>query len=123
MTARHDIPEVTTQGRRGYGNETRRHRGNAVIRRQTIVGPVAKSAYEVLKIAITSNWREGICNDTKRRFRTVSGAVLWRDTDGNRICRVTTYNFFSDHPGGNDWSPAAFKSFRLSCPKGYVECP
>ncbi|RYH07614.1 hypothetical protein [Tropicimonas sp. IMCC6043] len=90
---------------------------------QAIVGPVTKSADEILKIAVTSNWREGVYSDTKRRYRTVSGAVLWRDTDSDGVCRFTTYNFVSDHLGGNDWSPAAFNSFCLSCPEGDVECP
>lgn len=88
-----------------------------------LVGPVAKTPDEVLQVSVTSDWKEGIYRDTKKRYRSVSGAVLWQDTDGDGVCRFVTYNFVSDHLGGSDWTPVKFKSFCLSCPEGDTECP
>lgn len=89
---------------------------------KAIVGPIAKPG-EIHKMAVTSDWRYGVYSDTKRRYRAVSGAVLWRDKDGDGVCRYTSYNFVSEHIGGNDWTPAKYKSFCLNCPEGDVECP
>ena len=88
-----------------------------------LVGPVAKNPDEVLQVSVTSDWKEGVYRVTKKRYRSVSGTVLWHDTDGDGVCRFVTYNFVSDHLGGNDWTPVKFKSFCLSCPEGDTECP
>jgi len=89
---------------------------------KAIVGPVAKSAGEVLKVSVTSDWKQGMYSDTKRRYRKVSGAVLWRDDDGDGVCRFTTYNFISDQAGGGQWGPLRFKSFCNGCPEGDAPC-
>lgn len=38
------------------------------------------------------------------------------------VCRFITYNFVSDHAGGNGWTPVRFKSFCTGCPEGDTEC-
>lgn len=83
---------------------------------------IASGAENPLKIAVTSDWQQGVYSDSKRRYRTISGAMLWNDKDGDGVCRFTTYNFVANHLGGNNWSPLKFKSFCLSCPEGDVEC-
>jgi hypothetical protein len=90
---------------------------------KAMVGSEARNSDEILKVAVTSEWKEGVYSDTKRLFRGISGVVLWGDKDGDGVCRFLTYNFISDHLGGNDWTPARFKSFCLGCPEGDAECP
>lgn len=90
--------------------------------RKALVGPVAKSDAEIAKVAVTGNWVEGIYTDTKNRYRKISGAVLWADSNNDKVCRFTTYNFISDAAGGG-WTPARFRSFCNGCPEGEVDCP
>ncbi len=91
--------------------------------KKAMVGPVAKSSSEILKVAVTSDWKTGVYSDSKRRYRTITGAILWHDKDGDGTCRFTSYNFVSNHSGGNNWDPLKFKSFCNGCPEGDVECP
>jgi hypothetical protein len=90
---------------------------------KAIVGPVAKSPAEVLKVAVVSDWKEGVYTDTKARYRKISGTVLWHDKNNDSVCRFTTYNFLSNHSGGNSWAPLRFKSFCNGCQEGDTECP
>ncbi len=91
--------------------------------KKAMVGPVAKSPGEILKVAVTSDWKTGVYSDSKRRYKTITGAILWHDKDGDGSCRFTTYNFVSNHTGGDNWDPLKFKSFCNGCPEGDVDCP
>ncbi len=90
---------------------------------KALVGPVAKNRNEVLKVAVTGNWKEGVYSDTKNRYRKISGTVLWYDKNNDSVCRFTTYNFISNHAGGTNWTPLRFNSFCNGCPEGDTGCP
>ncbi len=95
------------------------------IRKQmfkALVGPVAKSKNEILKVSVTSDWRPGVYTDTKKPYRKINGTVLWHDKDNDGICRFTTINFIADHLGGEKWTPVRYKSFMTS-QAGDTECP
>lgn len=91
--------------------------------RRALVGPVAKAAGEILEVRVTSEWNHKRYIDTKRRYRAIMGTVLWADSDGDKVCRFTSYNFTSDETGANAWSPLKFRSFCNGCPEGEVDCP
>ncbi len=91
--------------------------------KKALVGPVAKSSDEILKVAVTSDWKTGVYSDSKRRYKTISGTILWHDKDGDGYCRFTTYNFVSNHSGGDNWDALEYKSFCNGCPEGDVESP
>lgn len=91
--------------------------------KRAMVGAVAKSSDEIIKVAVTSDWKTGVYSDSKRKYRTISGAILWYDKDDDGYCRFTTYNFVSDHSGGDNWGTLKFKSFCIGCPEGDVERP
>jgi len=88
--------------------------------KKALVGPVTKSADQILDIAVTGNWAYGRYTDTKIRYRKIRGSVLWADTDNDKVCRYHTYTFFSDEAGGG-WAPLRYRSF--GSPEGEVECP
>lgn len=90
--------------------------------KKAIVGPVAKSSSEVLKVSVSSNWKEGVYSDSKRRYRTINGTVLWSDKDNDGVCRYTSYVFISDQ-NGSGWSPLRYKGFCNGCPEGDAERP
>ena len=90
---------------------------------RALVGPVAKKRQEVLDVAVTGNWKEGVYTDSKNRYRKISGTILWTDTNNDSVCRFTTYNFIADHAGGTNWTPLRFKSFCNGCLEGDAECP
>ena len=88
--------------------------------KKALVGPVTKSADQILDIAVTGNWQYGHHARTKIRYRKIRGAVLWADTDNDKVCRYHTYTFFSDE-AGSGWAPLHYRSF--GSPEGEVECP
>ena len=85
--------------------------------------PVAKSPAEILKVAVTSDWKYGLYLVTRQRFRKINGTVLWHDTDGDGVCRFVTYKFVSDHAGGRNWTPLRMRAFCNGCAEGDVRCP
>lgn len=87
-----------------------------------VSGSIAKKPETVLKASVASNWKQGMYKTTKKRYKTISGTLLWPDKDNDSVCRFTTYNFISDHLGGNNWSPLRFKSYCLSCAEGDAQC-
>ena len=91
--------------------------------KQALVGPVAKSADEILELSVTSDWAYGAYWDTLVRYRKVSGTALWHDSDGDGVCRFVTYHFIADEAGANAWSRPRFKSFCNGCAEGEVRCP
>lgn len=95
----------------------------AAAMRKALVGPVAKSADEIRDVSVTSEWNPLVYSDTKRRYRAISGAVLWADSNGDGVCRYTTYNFVSDATGPQSWGPLRFRSFCNGCEEGNAECP
>ncbi len=90
--------------------------------KKAIVGPVAKNQNEVQKVAVTSNWKKGVYSDSKRRYRTINGTVLWSDKDNDGIYRFTSYVFISDQ-NGSGWTPLRYKGFCNGCPEGDTEQP
>jgi hypothetical protein len=88
--------------------------------KKALVGPVTKSGEQILDMAVTGDWGYGRYTDTKIRYRKIRGAVLWADTDNDKVCRYHTYTFFSDEVGGG-WAPLRYRSF--GSPEGEVECP
>ncbi|MEQ9639229.1 MAG: hypothetical protein RIM84_04325 [Alphaproteobacteria bacterium] len=95
----------------------------AAAMRKALVGPVAKSADEIRDLSVTSEWNPLVYSDTKRRYRAISGAVLWADSNDDGVCRYTTYNFVSDSTGPQSWGPLRFRSFCNGCEEGNAECP
>ena len=91
--------------------------------KKAMVGSVAKSSDEILKVAVTSDWITGVYSDSKRKYKTISGAILWHDEDGDGYSRFTTNNFVSDQDDGGHWGPVRFTSFCIGCPEGDVETP
>lgn len=94
----------------------------AAAMRKSLVGPVAKRADEIRDVSVTSEWNHRVYTDTKRRFRVISGAVLWADSNDDGVCRYTTYNFVSDEAGAQSWGPLRFHSFCNGCAEGNAEC-
>jgi hypothetical protein len=90
------------------------------MKKALLASGVAKSADQILNIAVTGDWAYGRYTDTKVRYRKIRGAVLWADTDNDKVCRYLTYTFFSSEAGGG-WAPLRYRSF--GGPEGEVECP
>jgi hypothetical protein len=84
-----------------------------------LLGNVTKSNDEVLDIAVTSNWNEGIYTDTKQAYRKIMGTVLFADKDGDGVSRYTSYIFISNKADGN-WQQLKFKAFNASI-EGWAE--
>jgi len=91
--------------------------------KQALVGPVAKNSNEIISMGIPSNWKKGIYKKHPRiEYRKITGVALWHDTNNDKLCRYTSYNFIQDK-SGSGWTPLRFQSFCLSCQEGDVECP
>lgn len=88
--------------------------------KKALVGPVTQSADEILEVSVTGDWVHGRDAATKNRYRKIRGAVLWADTDGDKVCRYHTYTFISDEVGGG-WAPLRYRAFGR--PEGEMECP
>ncbi len=86
-------------------------------------GSAGKSTGEVLTVAVTSDWEIGIYNDSKRQYRTIRGAILWNDNDGDGYFRFTSCYFVSNHQSGDKWEELKFKSYSMGGPEGDVEYP
>jgi hypothetical protein len=78
--------------------------------KNALVGPVAKSASEVIDVAVTSDWNHGRYTDTLVEYRKIQGTVLWADSDGDGVNRYTTYSFIQDKQGSG-WSGLRFNAF------------
>ncbi len=91
--------------------------------RKAIVGPVAKSASEVLDVSIQSDWKSGTYSKPPYlQYRKITGMVLWHDTNNDKLCRYTSYNFIQDK-ADSGWSTLRFQSFCNGCEEGDAECP
>ncbi len=91
--------------------------------KKAMVGPVAKSADEILGLSVVSDFAYGAYWDTKLRYRKITGAVLWHDPNGDGVCRFVSYNFISNEAGASTWAKLRFKSFCNGCKEGDVKCP
>ncbi|MDP6705150.1 MAG: hypothetical protein QF893_02310 [Alphaproteobacteria bacterium] len=92
--------------------------------RKALVGPVTKSADQVLDVSVIGDWAYGRYTDTKIRYRKITGTVLWADSDDDKVCRYNSYVFISDEAGGGKWSPVRYRAFRTGpAHEGDVECP
>lgn len=91
--------------------------------KQALVGPVAKNANEVTKIAIASEWKQGVYKKQipRMEYRKITGIALWRDTNNDQLCRFVSYNFIQDKTSSG-WSPLRFQGFCNGCNEGEVDC-
>jgi len=88
-----------------------------------LIGTVANNTAEILDISVTSGWSYGIYTDNQKKYRIVRGAVLWADTNNDKVCRYTTYNFVSNITDRETWTPLLFRSICSGCPEGDAVCP
>lgn len=92
--------------------------------KKALVGQVAKSADQILDVSVIGDWAHGAYTDSKVRYRKITGTVLWADTDGDKVCRYSSYVFISDESSGGGWSPVRYRAFRTGAShEGDVECP
>ncbi|MBW2734200.1 MAG: hypothetical protein JRH20_17565 [Deltaproteobacteria bacterium] len=82
---------------------------------------VAKTPGDIIRIVPSSRWSDGRFTDTKKRYRKIMGTVLWKDKDGDGLCRFTSYKFIKTQRG-RSWTRLAFKGFCNGCPEGDAPC-
>lgn len=87
---------------------------------QALMGGVIKKKEEVLAIAVTSGWKEGIYRDSKNTYRKIQGTVLFYDNDNDGVSRFTTYKYISNYING-EWGPLKFNSFTMSHLEGWAD--
>lgn len=69
----------------------------------------AKSVKEIVRIVPSSPWASGRYVDSKLPYKKISGAVLWKDKNGDGLCRFTSYDFIKTKSGGS-WSKRATRA-------------
>ncbi|HEC11995.1 MAG TPA: hypothetical protein ENI80_01890 [Acidiferrobacteraceae bacterium] len=91
--------------------------------KRALVGPVAKNVSELTKMAIASEWKQGVYKKQIPRleYRKITGIALWRDTNNDQLCRFVSYNFIQDKMASG-WSPLRFHGFCNGCNEGEVDC-
>ncbi len=90
--------------------------------KKALVGKgIAKGPSEILRVVASSRWSEGVFTDTKKTYRKITGTVLWRDSDGDGVCRYTSYNFVKVQQG-RLWTPLSFSGHCNGCAEGQAEC-
>jgi len=91
--------------------------------KQALVGPVAKNANEIIKMAIASEWKRGVYKKRVPRleYRKITGIALWIDTNNDQLCRFVSYNFIQDKMASG-WSTLRFLGFSNGGNEGDVDC-
>ncbi len=91
--------------------------------KMALVGPVAKKANEIIKMAIATEWKRGVYKKRVPRleYRKITGVALWKDTNNDQLCRFVSYNFIQDKMSSG-WSTLRFLGFSNGGNEGDVDC-